>query len=195
MRGLRGLLVVRTFNTRLFASTFSFQTHLFSFPFSLAVALQSPSPSFYYLPIYRQCRYCSVEEWIFMGLLLKILVARANACCWDYTLSQKAYPPLYLFKCASILCYMVPYCPNLGLLNTFRQCMAHRCNTLHKVLHKHAKCITTKLRALSRTPWQCGKLLSRVLHIFTERYRSAHSVLRWTSWHHLWLFGRGSKGR
>ena len=55
MRGLRGLLVVRTFNTHLFASTFSFQTHLFSFPFSLAVALQSPSPSFYYLPIYRQC--------------------------------------------------------------------------------------------------------------------------------------------
>ena len=43
MRGLRGLLVVQTFNAHLFAR-FSFRTHLFGFPFSLAVGHQAPPP-------------------------------------------------------------------------------------------------------------------------------------------------------
>ena len=69
MRGLRGLLVVPTFNTHLFPSTFSFRTHLFRFPFSLAVALWSPSVRalLYYLPIYTnsagghlQCRRVNI---------------------------------------------------------------------------------------------------------------------------------------
>ena len=63
MRGLRGLLVVRTFNTHLFASTFSFHACLFGFPFSLAVAPE-PKPGLYYLPIYTnrslQCRRVNI---------------------------------------------------------------------------------------------------------------------------------------
>ena len=55
MRGLRGLLVVQTFNAHLFAR-FSFRTHLFGFPFSLAVGHQAPR--LYYLPIYSVTVQC-----------------------------------------------------------------------------------------------------------------------------------------
>ena len=179
--GLRGLLVVRTFNTHLFASTFSFQARLFGFPFSLAVAPE-PKPGLYYLPIYtnRTAGYLQCRRVNIYGAIAQDFGGTWPNCCWDYTLSQKAYPPLYLPLCASILCYMVPYCPDLGLLNTFWQCMA-QCNVLQWTSRHYLGLL--------------GNFVHSVGHIVTERYRSAHNVLRWTSWHHLWLFGRLSKAR
>ena len=108
MRGLRGLLVVRTFNAHLFAR-FSFRTHLFGFPFSLAVGHQAPR--LYYLPIYSVTVQCisllfmlylcsAAKEWIFMGLLLKIWMARGGRLFRLYTFSENfafpCFPPLYI---------------------------------------------------------------------------------------------------
>ena len=108
MRGLRGLLVVQTFNAHLFAR-FSFRTHLFGFPFSLAVGHQAPR--LYYLPIYSvtvqrisllfMLYLCSAaKEWIFMGLLLKIWMARGGRLFRFYTFSENfafpCFPPLYI---------------------------------------------------------------------------------------------------
>ena len=59
-----------------------------------------------------------------------------------HTFSESLSPPLPLQVCINIVLYG-------AILSQFRTpkhiwyCMAHRCNTLHRVLHKHAKCVTT----------------------------------------------------
>ena len=100
MRGLRGLLVVQTFNAHLFAR-FSFRTHLFGFPFSLAVGHTKPPAciicqyirSLYNVSLFYLCCICAVQpKSEYLWGYCSRFGWHVGAACSDSTLSQKTLP-------------------------------------------------------------------------------------------------------
>ena len=134
------------------------KTHLFGFPFSLAVARPARPPPVLSANIQTVHRG-RVEKWIFMGLLLKILVARGAPQILHFP--RKAYPTLYHHSVRQcILCNgAVP-----SWFRTPKQSLAHCRSIKHRVLQWPAMIP----RALSWAPLQSGKLCYTLLQSDTD---------------------------